>query len=195
MAYSLQTSASTNCGDLTADAGGYGPWDYMNAQHRRDKIPIIEKLHFTVDVEQLKKGATGSIGGDLDYVLRHVPNHHRALHSMARLAVQEKTQTLKGTHYAVDCYFDRAIRFKPNDGIVKMIHGIYLYKEGRLDDAIERLLEAERLENNNAYIKYNLGLLFFEKKDYERARRYADQSYAMGVQLPGLKKKLKGVGK
>jgi hypothetical protein len=68
------------CGTL---ANHYGPFDYTNARHYREKLPIVERAHFNRDVESLRRGQTAvRPGPDLHYVLGTFPNHHRALYSM-----------------------------------------------------------------------------------------------------------------
>ena len=67
---------------------GYGPFDYTNPEHVRDKLPIVEQYHFSADVEALRDtmhNGSGTIGAHLWYVIRSFPNHHRALNSMAEL--------------------------------------------------------------------------------------------------------------
>jgi tetratricopeptide (TPR) repeat protein len=95
----------------------------------------------------------------------------------------------------VPCYFDRAIRFAPDDGMVRMILGMYLFKSGNKDEALKQLKQAEKLEANNANLHYNLGLLYFDLKDYDESLAHAKKAYALGFNLPGLRSKLQSVNK
>ncbi len=189
-------AANSYCGELDPE-GQYGPYDYTNAYARKYKLPVVERGHFTSNVKHLQSGNTTSyIGGDIDYTLRAFPNHHPALVSMTKLSLREKTARPRGARYSVECYFDRAMRFKPGDGIVHMIYGNYLLKlGGRSDDAIEQYHEAVRLEPENANINYNIGLLYLKKKDYELAIVHAKKAYELGFPLPGLRNKLIKSGK
>lgn len=189
LAVSSNLQAAGVCGDLGAPDG-----DYRNSGDRK-ALELVERYHFTPGVENLISGKSGYLGQDIDYTLRHFPNHHRALMAMAKLALREKTPRATNANYSVECYFDRAIRFKPDDGMVRMIYGIYLSKLGNSDMAIEQLNEALRLQPDNANINYNLGLIYFQKKDYERAKTYAKKAYELGFPLPGLKNKLTAAGK
>jgi len=157
----------------------------------------VERTHFTSDIKNLIKGNTGSIGGDIGYTLRAFPNHYPALIAFAKLNLREKNVKRPGDErYTVECYFDRAIRFKPGDGVVRMIYGNYLLKlGGRSDDAIEQYHEAIRLQPENANINYNIGLLYLKKKDYELAIIHAKKAYELGYPLPGLRNKLIKSGK
>ncbi|MGE5651925.1 MAG: ABC transporter permease [Bacillota bacterium] len=174
------------CGDL---ANAFGPFDYRNAEHRKN-LPIVETHHFTPQVESLMKAATGSLGADIDYTLRAFPNHLRALDAMARLSIREKTARPSGANYSIECYFDRAIRFRPEDGLARMAYGAYLANIGEAGKSIEHMQAAARLEPDNATVNYNLGLMYLKKKDYAQARTYAKKAYALGFPLSGLKNKL-----
>jgi len=186
-------AASSFCGKLE---NGYGPYDYSNSMHRTEKLPIVEAAHFSEKVEKLIDGESSWLGWDIDYTLRAFPNHYRALSAMARLGLREKTAHVKTANYTVECYFDRAIRFKPDDGMVRMIYGNYLLKlDGRPDDAFEQYHEAVRMQPENANINYNLGLMYMKKKEYEPAIVYAKKAYGLGFPLPGLRNQLMKKGK
>lgn len=177
------------CGPLE---NAYGPFDYRTS---RAQLAVVEKFHLTQSVETLQGGNTSSIGGDLDYTLRASPNHPRALMAMANLAVQKKTKHVRGAQYTVDCYFDRAIRFAGNDGTVYMIYGTYLFKSGDKQKALKEFEIAETYAEDNANLHYNLGLVYADAKEYDKALAHAHKAYALGFQLAGLRNKLKAAGK
>jgi tetratricopeptide (TPR) repeat protein len=177
------------CGDL---ANHYGPYDYWLD---KGKLPIVEQHHFTPKVEQLKGGQEGYIGGDLDYTLHTFPNHARALIAMAKLAEKEKKAIPLGAKYPVDCYFDRAIRFRPNDGMVRMIYANFLSRQGKKQDAIKQLELARELGTGGPNMEYNMGLAYFEIGEFEKALEHAHRAYKGGFNLPGLKGKLVKAGK
>lgn len=178
-----------NCGDLN---NAYGPFDYTNPVHKRDKLPIVETHHFNTDVENLVRGQSGSVIGDLDYTLRAFPNHHRALYAVARY--QLRVGRIGKPFRSAECYFDRAIRFKPNDGVVYMLYGIYLHRKGDLKQALEQYNHALALMPKSAEAHYNLGLLNVDLKDYQAARANALRADELGYPLPGLKNKLRKLG-
>jgi tetratricopeptide (TPR) repeat protein len=182
--------AASDCGGFTHhDQGG----DYTNAEDR-EGLRVVEQFHFTPKVEQLIGGVSDSVGGDIAYTLEHFPNHHRALAAMARLALRDKNSKPHGAKYSVECYFDRALRFKPDDAKVHSLFGGYLLALNQDGPALEQLQESARLEPSNATTRYNLGLLYFKQKNYEQARACAQQAYALGFPLPGLKNKLIAMG-
>ncbi|MBJ7310860.1 tetratricopeptide repeat protein [Rugamonas sp. CCM 8940] len=179
-----------DCGELVRhEPGG----DYTNANDRQG-LQLVEQFHFTPDVERLVRGSTDTIGGDIAYTLEHFPNHHRALAAMARLALRGKNSRPQGARYTIDCYFDRALRFKPDDAKVRSVFGGYLLAIGQAPAALDQLREAARLEPENATTHYNLGLLYLKQKDYAPARAAAERAYALGFPLLGLKNQLSAAG-
>ncbi|BCT69210.1 tetratricopeptide repeat protein [Nitrosospira sp. NRS527] len=187
----LKAAPAPYCGEvIPGGAGG----DYTNLDYRGN-LKTVEDYHFTPNVEKLISGNTGYIGGDLSYTLLLFPNHHRALAAMGKLALKEKTLKPSGSKYSVECFFDRAMRFKPTDGMVRMVYGNYLMKAGQIDKATEQLQIAAELQPENPTINYNLGLLYMQRKNYEQAKTYAKKAYELGFPLPGLKNQLIKAGK
>lgn len=181
--------ANEQCGDLK---NHYGPYDY-----RTDKgyLTIVEQAHFTPWVENLSRGNTSTVGDDLAYTLRTFPNHHRALISMMNLGIKLKTARAPGASHSVECFFDRALRFRPDDAVVKMIYANYLSKHGKKDEAIKQLEAAVALGASSPNLDYNLGLAYFEVGDFEKSLQFAHRAYGAGFSLPGLKGKLVKAGK
>lgn len=185
--------AAGYCGELT---NAYGPFDYRKGDGEfAPNLYLVESAHFTPDVEKLIKGNAGYLAADLDYTLRAFPNHPRALASIAKLALRDKNPRPPGTKWSIECYFNRAIRFQPDDGAVRMVYGSYLFKLGRSDEALEQFSEAVKLEPENGTINYNLGLAYFQKKDYDNALIYAQKAESLGFPLTGLKNKFVEMGK
>jgi len=171
----------------------YGPYDYRT---ERDKLAIVERTHFTSDVETLRRGATSSTpAGDLNYTLLASPNHHRALMAMANYSIRVGKERVPDAAFTTPCYFERAIRFAPDDGIVRLVFAIYLNKVGKKPEMVDQLKAAEELSISGANNFYNMGLLFFEAGNYDKALEYAHKASQLGFQLPGLRRKLESVGK
>jgi tetratricopeptide (TPR) repeat protein len=186
----LEPSATGLCGPLE---NGFGPFDYRTASPTDRKL--VEGAHFTPSVESLQRGNTGLVGGDIDYTLRAFPNHPRALFAMTRLAERSKTTKPPGAHYPIECYYDRAIRFRPDDAMVRGLYAAFLIRQGRADEARLQLKVAEESGSNDPQVVYNLGLAYFDLREYERSLTFAKQAYAMGIPFPGLRDKLKRAGK
>lgn len=181
----------TLCGPIAT--GGVGPYDYRTATAQQKQL--VEGAHFTRDIETLKRGRTGTVGAEIDYTLRAFPNHPRALMAMMRLGQREKTERPGGTLFPVGCYFERAVRFQPEDPTARLLRGIYLLRTGQRQGAIEELEIARERAGDDANVHYNLGLAYFDVKDYDKALEHARKAYALGFPLDGLKNKLKGAGK
>lgn len=184
--------ADNFCGDL---ANGYGPFDHRKRDELQAEFKLVESAHFTKSVEQGTKGNTGRVAADLDYTLRAIPNHPRALDSMARVALKEKSVHLTGARYPVACYFERASRFAPDDGAVHAVYGNYLFALGRRDEALKMFASAVVLLPDDPTINYNAALAYFNAKNYKLANKHAQKAYSLGFPLPGLKNKLLQAGK
>ena len=185
------SALAEDCGDLT---NHYGPFDYTLPESK-GRLPTVENYHFTREVELLISGKSGPLGADLDYTLGVFPNHHRALNSMSKLYVRNKNRRPEGAMRSMECYFDRAHRMNPKDSAVLLLDGIYNYKLGKIDKALEKTKAAAELSPESSQVNYNLGLLYLEKKDYASALKHAQAAYAKNFPLPGLKKKLQRAGK
>lgn len=194
--------AAPVCGNLN---NAYGPFDYASPEGRK-KLGIVDSNHFTAEVESLIRGKSGYLWSDLDYTLRAFPNHHRALHAFARYERRERAKSRQnnkpyrppvsasGFPATAECYFDRAIRWRPNDPAVRLIYGIHLHLTGKLQQALEQYKLSEKIQPNVADLQYNLGLLYFDLKQYALAKQHARKAYQLGYPLPGLRKKLASVG-
>jgi Tfp pilus assembly protein PilF len=185
---SAQTSYSS-CGSLE---NAYGPFDYR--KERNGKLHVVEAFHFTPNIESLIRGNSGPLGGELDYTLRASPNHHRALLAMVRLVERLKTPQPTGSHYTIDCWFDRALRFQPDDTTVRMIFATYLSDNNRKAEAIEQLERADATAGDNAFTHYNIGLVYFDLKEYERATQQAHKAMALGFEWTTLREMLEKAG-
>lgn len=179
------------CGDPFTNH--FGPWDYYTA--RAEDRETVEHFHFTPQVEELKSGQSAYIGQDLSYTLNVFPNHPRALLAMSRLAIREKTSTPGHASRSIECWFDRAIRFRPEDATVRLIYGIHLINTGKVQDAVEQLELARKLGGANANVEYNLGLAYFDLGRYDESLAHAQAAYRLGFPLPGLRNKLEKAGK
>lgn len=171
----------------------FGPFDYRTAEASQ-KV-LVESHHFTPKVESLIEGESGTLGSDIDYTLRVFPNHARALMAMSKLARRDGRAAPAGSHYAIECWFQRALEFKPEDAQVHLVYGIDLLKDHHVKDAIEQLQAAESLSSDDPNVQYNLGLAYFDLGDFDQSLTHAHRAYALGFPLPGLHDKLARAGK
>lgn len=182
-----------------SNAFAFGPFDYTNPEHNSKKLPIVEQYHFNSDVEALRKGMSATVGGDIAYVLKAFPNHHRALNAMSRLwrRHMQKGQIPPGLDrkQSPEYWFEKAMVFAPRDAMVRLLYGIHLYRLNKLDEAIKICEQALELQSESTEIHYNLGLLYLKKGNYSRASRHAEKAYEFGYPLPWLKNKLIEAGR
>lgn len=187
----LAQSGNAACGSLS---NAYGPYDYRT--DRGEKLLLVDGAHFLPYVEALVRGKTSTRPGpDIDYTLRAFPNHHRALMAMMRLGEKEKTTQPSGSRYSIECWFERAVLFRPDDGVVHMIYSSYLNSKGRIPEANKQLEIATTYAKHNAFTHYNIGLHYFDMKNYGKALVQAHKAIELGFPQTNLRDQLQSVGK
>lgn len=181
----------SSCGPLRPP-GQYGPYDFRSD---RDKLSVVVTNHFQPFVEQLIRGQTGALGADIAFTLRAIPNHPNALMSMMLLGEKEKTSNPRGSNYSVECWFERAIRFRPDDNVVRMIYTNFLTKNKRRPEAMQQLDIVLTMAKDNALTYNNVGLLYFDLGEYQKALVQAHKAIELGLNRPDLPRQLQSVGK
>jgi tetratricopeptide (TPR) repeat protein len=167
-------------------------YDINNPEHA-GIVELVNIAHFQPEVENLVRGTTGTLPGDLVFILGSIPNHHRALISMGRW--QTERGRPRGAGYPdMDCYFKRAFQFAPRDSQLYFVQGIYLQRLRKYPEARRAYARAEEMGVSSPELFYNRGLLEANAGDIKAARIYADKAYALGYPLPGLRIKLKSMG-
>lgn len=189
------------CGSLSQS---WGPFDYRADRYIPEPtyrshaalLAIVENAHFTPAVEALIRGKTGARpSGDLSYTLGIFPNHHRALISISNLSLKEKTPQPADLRYSVECYFQRAIAFRPDDNMVRMVYANYLLQIDKRSEAEAQIDTVAMRDPDSAFTQRNLGLLYFETKNYEKSLAHAHKAIELGLNTDVLTEKLKSVGK
>ena len=191
------------CGFLSAQ-GRFGPYDYRADRYvqestyrsHRALLGIVENAHFTPEVEGLFRGKTGAAPiGDMAYTLHAFPNHHRALIAMVRLGEKEQTDKPAGSPYSLDCWFQRAITWRQDDLIVRMIYANHLSRKQKNEEAERQLVFVASQAADNAFTYHNIGLIYFDMKNYDKALSFAHKAYDLGLGAPTLRDLLKSAGK
>ena len=184
---------AVGCLSLSDFSTGYGPYDYTNPEHIREKLPVVERHHFSTNVELLISGdSSHNPWDDLVFIVRAFPNHHRALSTMVRYKIANKP--LPDEAEKIECHFARAFEFMPDDARLHLIYTQYLHKSGEQESALALYKKHEKIKPESVERDYNLGLLYFEMKDYKNAKIYADKVYRRGYPFTELKEKLISVG-
>jgi len=186
-----QTNAAENqCGAL---ANNYGPYDYRT--ERGQRLATVERTYFLPQVEAGIRGATSPAPGvDIDYTLRAFPNHHRALLAMVKLAEKQHTAQPTGSRYTIDCWFDRALRFQPDDTTVRMLFASHLHKTQRTPEALAHLEKAVEQAQDNPFTHYNIGLVYADLKVYDKALTQAHRALELGFARSDLQEILQKAG-
>jgi len=199
----------SECGVLR-NYGDIGPFDFADASSSawtgeapRGRIRQVENVHFQPEMEKLnlKLFSIDRLTDEFHYTLRVFPNHPRALLAMSKLErmaggkLPQRTATQFTPKITADCFFDRAIRFRPNDKAVRMVHGIHLQQRGKQKEALAEYELAESLGEDGPNFYYNLGLLHADMKNWDKAYEYGIKAERAGFMLPGLRGKLERAGR
>lgn len=179
--------ATPACGPV-AIPGHYGPFDYIT---ERGRLAIVEQYHFTAKVEALIAGESGALGGDLSYTLNASPNHLRALVAAMNYASRTKSARPPGMDLSVECYFDRAVRFRPDDAPVRALFALYLARLNRMPEAERQLEAAVHFAGDNGLSQHNIGLTYLELGLFDQALKQAHLALKLGFEGTLLSDKLK----
>jgi len=178
-------------------AGGQptsGPFDYLFRSKHEGSLRVVEEHHFDKGVETLTKGLSTTPMGDIDFVLKAFPNHHRALQSAMTYSLRHKKWPAGVKELPVECYLQRAAKYSPRDAVVHRLLGYYMHKRGNLDMALKHNKRALDLQPFDIMTQYNTGLILADLERYKQAKQYAQPLYDAGLTLPGLKNKLIAAG-
>ncbi|WP_431262866.1 hypothetical protein ACQ859_22665 [Roseateles chitinivorans] len=191
------------CGGL---ANNYGPFDYRQYKDMPEIDPVtkqmsplqmVEGAHFIDTCEALVKCKRGSIGSDIDYTLRAFPNHHRALVSMMLYGERTKRDQPPEALFTVDCYFKRALTWKSDDIIVRLIYAGFLNGKGKAAAAKEQLEAANKLAaaGDNPFSVYNVGMVAMDLNEVDLAVDAARRAYGAGMTHPILRQRLMAINR
>lgn len=187
---SLAHAQVNGCGSLH---NHYGPFDYRTAHPTQKEI--VEIAHFSAGVEALTQRMTGPFGGDIAYTLRVFPNHPRALQAMERLVAKEKRNPPQDARLTIECYYERAIRFRPDDPVARMLYVNFLIKRNELDEARTHLKYVAETTQESPLTQFNVGMLYMDMKDYDQALIQAHRVMALGAERRELRDRLAAAGR
>lgn len=189
-----QAGAISSCGNPFRNH--YGPFDYRKAG--QEKKRMVEGAHFTPGVESMTKPSKTTfreMAGDVAYTLHVFPNHHRALITMTRLGERYKTAQAPGAPYTVDCYYQRAVTFTPDDTVVRALYAQFLAKNNQRDMALQQLAVGVHHAGDSPISHFNLGLVYFDLGEYGPAQAQAKRARALGMPRMELIDRLKTAGR
>ncbi len=202
--YSIHANSilnSSSCGPVsTKDTAG--PYNYRTrSPGERWHVNDVNKHHYFKAQREMSKRSPlpQRIHRELSYTLIRIPNHHQALFLLARFHNQFPKEEFNPPVAGVfsvspECFFDRGMRFVPDDPYVPLLKAIYYHKRKRYKKSLpvyKRLIEKHP---GWGELHYNLGLLYADMKDYKQATLHANKAQENGYTLPGLKNKLEKAG-
>ena len=179
------TALGNDCGEIYIP-GNIGPFDWKD----KANVAHIEAAHFGPNIEGLI-GTEWDLAGNLSYILRTVPNHPRALAAVIRFGERFKTNKTQHLQYSIECWFDRAIRFRPKETIPQVMFSQYLAKQGHIDAAMKHLEMATLNAKDNGFSHYNIGLMYMTLKEYPLAAASARRAKELGFRRTNLEDELR----
>ena len=197
-----------DCGELK-NYSDIGPWDYADPSSSAStgadpmgRIRRVENVHFNPEMKMLntKRYSVEKLTVEIHYTLRVFPNHPEALLAISRLErmaggkLPQSSATIFTPKISAYCFFDRAIRFRPEDKAVRFSYAIHLHQNRKYQEALEQYKLAEPQYEDNRFFHYNLGLLYADMKNWEKAVDYAQRAYSSGVTFPALRQKIEKAG-
>ena len=153
------------------------------------RLGNVEAYHLEQGDQKFRAGSYDAALGEFEFILGEYPNHPRALLLLAEMCTKWKSHRCD-----VDGLFERAVEVNPRVAGTYVVRGLYYHRTGRLVNAIASYNRALELDPNSLNANYNLGLAYFDQKEYARANEAAQRAYANGAPLPGLRNKLQSVG-
>lgn len=118
--------------------------------------------------------------GDLDFVLRYIPNHPKALEAMGELCLQWGKSEI-----GID-YYMKAIDAFPRVSYSYEGFGLYLLKLGQIRDAVKAFELGVKLEPNAPAGHYNLALAYYKNGNIEQAEEHAKRAKDLGSDVSKL---------
>lgn len=190
------------CGPLVEPAR-HGPFDYRDPppeaiianveahhfNHRLRAMKLGKDSYAPVERDGFSEDSGGTVGGGFSYTLHAFPNHARALQAVDEYSRRKAFATKPpGMEYPVECYFERAIRFAPDDSTVRYLYASFLEARGRHAEADQQIALIQEVAAGKPGLAYNLGLLYVKRGQLDKALEYARVAYRGGYNLPGLRK-------
>lgn len=168
------------------------PQDYYSHKSNpavAETLRTVEKYHLQQTINELRTKRYSDAWADVDFILRYFPNHPQGLMLMAKLC-----EVWRDPKCNTEGYFDKAVSVNPNVPGIYLTRGIFLHRNKRLPDAIANYKKALEISPDSVNAHFNLAIAFLAQKQYAAANEHAQQAYALGLTLPGLRSQLQAAG-
>jgi tetratricopeptide (TPR) repeat protein len=164
------------------DATSQNKWD----------VADVKRNHLDPAVNSMRAGNySRGVMADIDFILRYWPNYYPALQA---LITYDLAGGLSYEFQSTACYISRARNFFPDDPKVMLADAYYAWKKGNKERAGKIYQQVLTVVPDSADAHYNLGLLYFEQGEFEKASQHARAAYAAGYPLDALRQKLQKKG-
>ena len=114
---------------------------------------------------------------------------------MSKLADRRKNDKPDTSPYTIDCWFKRALLFAPDDNLTRLLYASFLTKRSRLPEAEKLLTFVASNDENSAPTHNNIGLIYFEMQNFEKALHHAQKANELGMNNSTVRMKLERAGK
>ena len=114
---------------------------------------------------------------------------------MSKVSMREGTDKPYGSPYTVDCWFQRAIVWRSDDLIVRLIYANHLTQTKRLKDAAAQADIVASNAGDSAFTHLNVGLVFYDMGNFDAALKHAHKAIELGLNNMTLKDLLVKAGK
>jgi len=161
-----------------SDAQGVVPHDYFDQRYKVE-LATVENYHLTKETfwaEYESKRYHYALN-ELTFVLRHFPNHPKAL-QLAELVAKMSNQP----HLAIP-YYEKAVGLFPQHAITHAQYGNYLVDIGQAEKGIERLQGALQIDPKLAAAHYWLWDAYNKIGNQEMARQIAEKAKELGINV------------
>lgn len=161
--------------------------------------------HFCVGMLYTNRAKNMASGSKRNETLRNAVSEIE--YSFSRAAPSASMYSLITAYYGTALYrqgkrqeanamWDKGMQAKPKARESYLAKAEILIAEKKNREALDVLLKYEKAkEADYADAEYFLGHVYFELKQYDKAREHADKAYKLGYPFPGLRKKLERIGK
>jgi tetratricopeptide (TPR) repeat protein len=180
--------------NTTSAQSDRGNRDYYNPGTTTDEKATWQSahhFHLGPALEAMKHNDWKPAYDNFRFILYLFPNSPQALNGMSELCVTK----WKSPNCDADSWFEKAIAVNPGIATTWTLYGIHLQREKHAAEAIEKFEHALKLRPDDINAHYNMGLAYFELKEYGKANEQAQISYSLGAPLPGLRDLLKREGR
>ena len=162
--------------------------DYYPARGS-NQLKVVELYHLGPCEKWLRARNYQQTYNECDFILKIFPNHPQAL-----VLVLEACERWNSPLCNASDLLDRAVAVNPAAPLTFVIEGMHQHRMHQYGRAIQSYQHALDLDPSLMNAHYNLALTYVETRQFDLANEHAQQAYALGATLPGLRNMLQASG-